>query len=420
MQNKIFKKIDSQLDCAVKLQENLTAIAAIGPSNGGDGEFEKANYLESELKKLKFDEIKRIDAPDENVKSGVRPNLIARYKGENSDRTFWIMTHIDVVPAGNLELWKTDPFKVHREGNKLYGRGVEDNQQGMIASIVAVKSMMDEGYRPPFDIALLFVADEETGSKYGIQYLLKNNPKLFSKKDVFLVPDGGNAKGNSIEIAEKSILRLKFTVIGKQCHAATPTSGINPVNASSKLVCKLSSLYQEYDLKNDIFDIPTSTFEPTIRKGHTASPNTIPEKDIFYFDCRLIPAYDLNKVMSSIKSIVKQIEQETKTKIEIETDRRVQVPPPLPLDSEIISLAKNAVKAACNIDAFPVGISGGSAAKYINEKGFQAVLYGKVHRLGHCPNECSTLDNLMDESKIMAHVAFNVKPVKKKVSCLKK
>ncbi|HUT85808.1 MAG TPA: M20 family metallo-hydrolase, partial [Elusimicrobiales bacterium] len=276
MQKNIFKKIESYLDYAVELETNLTAIPAVDPSSGGDGEFEKANYLESELKKLKFDEILRIDAPDKRVKSKVRPNIVARYKGQNSSKTFWIMTHLDIVPPGDLKLWKTDPYKLLREGNKIYGRGTEDNQQGLVASILAVKAMMETGYRPPVDIVLLFIADEEVGEGYGIDYLLKNKNELFGKKDIFLTPDGGNARGNAISVSEKSLIWLKFIVTGKQCHASTPHVGINPVTASSKLMCKLEEkLREKYNAKDKLFNPPISTFVPTKREVAKVSINTI-------------------------------------------------------------------------------------------------------------------------------------------------
>ena len=41
-------------------------------------------------------------APDETVPCGFRPNLAAIIPGEDTERTFWIISHVDVVPAGDL------------------------------------------------------------------------------------------------------------------------------------------------------------------------------------------------------------------------------------------------------------------------------------------------------------------------------
>jgi len=200
MEKQLFTKIDSLLDYALELETGLTAIPAVTPDAGGEGELDKTLYLEQEVKKLKFDELTRVDAPDSRAKGGIRPNLVARYKGVNSAKTLWIMAHTDIVPPGELSLWSGDPYTLRREGDKIIGRGVEDNQQGLVAGIVCLRAMMELGVRPPCDVALLFNADEETGSKYGAEYVLKTKPELFGKNDVFIVPDGGTSDGSMVEV----------------------------------------------------------------------------------------------------------------------------------------------------------------------------------------------------------------------------
>lgn len=71
------------------------------------------------------------------------------------------MAHSDVVPPEDLSLWKTDPFNAVVKGDKIYGRGSEDNHQGIISAVLAVKAMMDSGIRPRYNYSLLINADEE-------------------------------------------------------------------------------------------------------------------------------------------------------------------------------------------------------------------------------------------------------------------
>jgi len=54
-----------------------------------------------------------------------------------------------------------------------------------------------------------------------------------------------------IEVAEKSILWLKFKTLGKQTHGSTPQKGINSFKAASFLITELQKLYRFYDLKID-------------------------------------------------------------------------------------------------------------------------------------------------------------------------
>jgi hypothetical protein len=116
---------------------------------------------------------------------------------------------MDVVPVGELSMWNSDPWQVIEKDGKLFGRGVEDNQQGLVSSIFAVLSLIKNNVTPKYNVKLLFVADEEVGSNYGIQYLLENY-SLFSKDDMVIIPDGGDSLGKTIEIAEKDFTGLCF------------------------------------------------------------------------------------------------------------------------------------------------------------------------------------------------------------------
>ncbi len=201
MKNEILKKIESYEDYAIELQRGLTAIPALAPESGGEGEYDKAVWIDTELKKLKFDSIEWINAPQKEAKKGIRPNIVARYKGTKSDKTLWVMAHLDIVPPGEAKLWNSNPYELKIDGRKLIGRGVADNQQGMISGILMVKAMMESGYRPEHDIALLLCADEETGSGFGADYIADNKPEIFGKDDMFFVPDSGSEDGSLIEIA---------------------------------------------------------------------------------------------------------------------------------------------------------------------------------------------------------------------------
>ena len=121
---KIFNYIESLKNLVVELQKALTNIPAINPENGGDGEYNKYLYLKKYLKNWNFNKIEDILVPDQRVTSKKRPSIIATLNGKDSSKTLWIITHLDVVPAGEIKLWKTDPFKTTVKQGKIYGRGV--------------------------------------------------------------------------------------------------------------------------------------------------------------------------------------------------------------------------------------------------------------------------------------------------------
>jgi succinyl-diaminopimelate desuccinylase len=210
----VFHTIEKMRDEMIELQRLLTGIPAIAPDSEGEGEMEKAKALSAWLVKRGFGGPLWYNAPDSRVPVGERPNLVVTRKGERESPALWIMSHLDVVPPGEMSLWKSDPYTLVEKEGTLFGRGVEDNQQGLVSSVFSTLALKRLGITPKRTVNLLFVADEEVGSKFGIEYLLKEQD-LFQKGDLFLVPDGGRPDGTMIETAEKSVIWVKFTVTAK-------------------------------------------------------------------------------------------------------------------------------------------------------------------------------------------------------------
>src|SRR5574344_1050581 len=152
----------------VKWQHELTACKAMAPENGGEGEIKKCEQIEMWLKSHGITNLQRFDAPDSRVPCGFRPNLVATIDGENNDYALWIIAHMDVVPAGDLNMWQSNPWQVIEKDGRLYGRGVEDDQQGLVSAVAAALAFVKNGIVPAHTVKLLFMADEEVGRTYGI------------------------------------------------------------------------------------------------------------------------------------------------------------------------------------------------------------------------------------------------------------
>ena len=106
-------------------------------------------------------------------------------------------------------------------------------------NVLAAMAFTAQGLKPQRTIKLLFAADEEVGSVFGIDWLVKNHGSLFRKNDMVLVPDGGDTEGKFIEVAEKYILWMKFATHGKQAHGSMPDLGANAFLAASDLALRL-------------------------------------------------------------------------------------------------------------------------------------------------------------------------------------
>lgn len=401
----ISQTIDSQKTQMIDFQKSITAIKALSPINEGDGEYDKTEFIKNFLTNSGITDIREFNAPDDTAKNGIRPNIVATIPGKTPEK-LWIMTHTDVVPTGDLELWDTDPWEVVEKDGKLFGRGVEDNQQGLTSSLFAAKAFVDCGIKPGRTICLIFCADEETGSKFGLDYIMDNHENLFSKEDIIIVPDEGSPDSTMIEVAEKTLTWVKFKVHGKQCHASMPQDGVNACRAASELIVKLEGLYEIFNTRNNIFVPPYSTFEVTKRDANVPNVNTIPAEDTFYMDTRVLPCYSREEVLDEINKICGEVENKRKVKIDVSIAMQLPASEATPDNAKVVGLLQNAIKEIYNVDGKPMGIGGGTVAASFRRLGYPVAVWCTMDQMAHQPNEYSVISHMVNDAKVFAHVAM--------------
>jgi succinyl-diaminopimelate desuccinylase len=412
MKEKLFSYIDNSVDTAVELETELTKIPAVSPESGGEGELEKCLFLEEWLRVRGITQLERYDAPDERAKNGIRPNLIATIDGGKSEEEgrLWILSHLDVVPPGEEKLWDNDPWTVIRKndppGARLIGRGVEDNQQGLVSSVLAALAFTKQGLKPSRTIKLLFAADEEVGSAFGIEWLVKNHGGLFKKNDMVLVPDGGDVNGEYIEIAEKNILWIRFATHGKQAHGSMPDLGANAFLAGSDLAVRLHhELSAKFNHHDPMFDPDYSTFQPTKKEANVPNINTIPGEDVFCMDMRVLPCYSADSVLAEVDRIKSEIEKKYHVTVEYTLPQLMQSKP-TDENAPIVSLLSKAITEVYSVKPRPVGIGGGTMAAYLRNIGMDCAVWTKTQETLHQPNEYALLDNIIGDAKVMALLAI--------------
>jgi succinyl-diaminopimelate desuccinylase len=348
--------------------------------------------------------VERCDAPDGRVTAGIRPNLIARIPGRNPDRTVWVMTHTDIVPPGEMKLWERDPYEGYVRDGKVYGRGTEDNQQDLVASLFAAKAFLDEGIVPESSIAVLLAADEETGSGYGLDYVLETNRHWFRRSDLIVVPDAGNEEGSMIEVAEKSVLWLRIRTSGKQCHASRPALGRNAFRAASHLVVRLDELGVNYHARDPLYEPPESTFEPTKKDANVPNVNTIPGEDVFYLDCRILPVYPVDRVLETIRGMADDIEKKFDVRIDLVPVQKSDAPAPTAHDAPVVLALEEAVRDVYGVQARPRGVGGGTVAAVFRKYDYPAAVWSRYCHMAHQPNEYCLIANMVGNAKVYAHL----------------
>lgn len=403
-------QVDDLRDDITEFAQKLISFKAVGPDYDGPGEWEKSRFIDQLLRPI-ADEIKEYHSDDNRLPGGKRPNIAARIFGKDRSKTLWFMGHMDVVPAGDESDWATPPFEGVLKDGKLFGRGSEDNHQGLVGSIFILKVLKEAGFIPPINVGVLCLSDEETGNNFGIQHILKvAAPEIFNKQDMFMIPDGGTPQGEQIEVAEKGIFWFKVITTGEQCHASTPAAGVNANTVGARIMLALEEeLPKNFPEVNELFDPPVSTFTPTIKYSNDVSYNIVPGKDIFGVDCRLLPGIDSSKVTECARTIANRVAAEYKAKVIIDIVQDKRPAPATPADANIATLTADAIKAVNNVTPKIVGIGGGTFATFLRYEGYEAVVYSKLENMLHKPNEYCLIDNLISDMKVFCHIINNAK-----------
>ncbi|MBR3880999.1 MAG: M20 family metallo-hydrolase [Mailhella sp.] len=393
---------------AFQLQSSLTALRGLGPANFGDGEQAKADYLESWLRAFGIDDIEHVDAPDSRVPSGKRPNIIVRIPGK-SEKTLWILGHMDVVPAGDENLWNTDPWTVTRDENDpdlIYGRGVEDNQQAIVCGCMVAAALKEQGVTPDLSLGLIFVSDEETGNAYGIQHLFAERPDFVKEGDLVMVPDSGSEDGRFIEVAEKGILWLQVTVQGRQCHASKPDDGRNALVAAAAMILGVGDVEKHFDARNDIFSPNRSTFTPTKHEANVPNVNTMPGREVFCIDCRVLPCYTLDEVLTAFRALGAKIAGEYGVSVDVDIVMSEPAAAPTPEDSAVVVSLKKAVKEVLGVECWCGGVGGSTVAVSFRERGISAAVWAHIFENCHTPNEAARLSFAVGDAQVYASMLF--------------
>ena len=387
----------------VEQMRRLVAIPAVNPGMGGGGEYQAVKWLESLLDtyEIPYEEFAVADA---RTPEGQRLNLIVRLPAAdpNCQKTLWLVGHMDTVSPGDLSLWHTDPFELKVDGGKLYGLGAEDNGQGVICALAACVILWEQGIRPGCNVGFLFAADEETGSAYGFVPVLQAG--YFGPEDEAIIPDGGQADGAFVELAEKSFFLVRLTTLGKQGHAAWPQQAVNAFSVGCRLVTALEQgLAARFPQQDALFDPPCSTFVPTQKFANVESTNIIPGSDAFVLDMRILPQIDLDLVEAEIRRIAAEFEQKYLVSVQLEILDKAPAPPPTRPEAPLVqrlltSLRQLELEPRCG------GIGGGTCGEFLRRAGIPSAVWSTVLELAHQPNEYAVLDNMVRDTAVFLSV----------------
>jgi len=399
----ILKKIEASEKDIIDTMCEMIRIPALAPINGGDGEGKRANMLMNCLDG--YDEIVREDVPDDTDPSVMRPNILARKKGKGKG-TVWIVAHTDTVPVGDLDDWDTDPFEPVVKDGKIYGRGTEDNGQAVISAMFASKFIPKEELNGR-SIGIAYVADEETSSKMGIEYLIRKG--YFSEDDVFIVPDWGSPEGGLIDVSEKNLIWPQFDIVGKSVHGSTPDAGINAFKVGVKFLADLMEVFEkEYPEKDPLFEPPESTFEPTKSDQTVLNVNTIPGNYSFSMDIRPLPKYSPDQILETVKRVAKKHESESGAEIRISEIQRHVSGKMSSTEGPVFEALMESIESVIGKRPRPIGVGGATCANFFRLEGYDAYVWECGGGTLHGPNEYVEIENILTDAKVFATLFYKL------------
>jgi acetylornithine deacetylase/succinyl-diaminopimelate desuccinylase-like protein len=123
--------------------------------------------------------------------------------------TVFLYAHHDVQPVNFVEQWKSDPWKLTRRDDRLYGRGAADDKGAIVAQCGAVAAFLKGRGSLPVNVKMLVEGEEEVGSKNLMKFFELYKKKLMS--DVIVVCDTEN-----IEVGLPSITYSLRGIVGVQ------------------------------------------------------------------------------------------------------------------------------------------------------------------------------------------------------------
>ncbi|MFJ9930726.1 MULTISPECIES: M20/M25/M40 family metallo-hydrolase [Streptomyces] len=156
-----------------------------------------------------------------------RASTVARIAGEDPSRpALLIHGHLDVVPA-NADDWTHHPFSGEIADGCVWGRGAVDMKDMDAMTLAVVRDRLRSGRRPPRDVVVAFLADEEAGGTFGARYLVDHHPELFEGVTEAISEVGGfsftvneQRRLYLIQTAEKGMHWMKLTVAGTAGHGS--------------------------------------------------------------------------------------------------------------------------------------------------------------------------------------------------------
>jgi acetylornithine deacetylase/succinyl-diaminopimelate desuccinylase-like protein len=187
-----------------------------------------------------------------------RGNLFSALRGRSGRTGLVLVSHSDVVPAGDASQWTHPPFGGVIADGRLHGRGTADMKGTVAAQAMALVLLRRKNVSLVHDVGFVCVADEEAGGAYGMRWVAGTHPDRLRAACCLNEGGGSFVRVNGqdwclLGIGEKGRYEVTATFHGKGAHAARPWQGENALYKAATALALLRGYNPERDTSDPVF-----------------------------------------------------------------------------------------------------------------------------------------------------------------------
>ncbi|WP_164963183.1 M20/M25/M40 family metallo-hydrolase [Rubrivivax sp. JA1026] len=332
-------------------------------------------------------------------------NLIVRRRFAAGGPTIALNAHGDVVPPG--EGWTQDPYGGAVVGGRLYGRASAVSKSDFATYTFALRALESLGGPLAGAVELHFTYDEEFGGELGPGWLLQHE---LTKPDLLI------AAGFSHQVvtAHNGCLQLEVTLHGLASHAAYPQTGVDALQAATRL---LAALYAHNDVLRGRRSQVAGITHPYLNVGRIeggSNTNVVPGKVVLKLDRRMIPEEDAAEVEAEVRALIEAaVAASPGVRVEI---RRILLAQALKPQAGNGTLVAALQRHAQDVFGHPVEVSGTplyTDVRLYGARGVPAVIYGAGPRTvlesnAKRADEHLELADLRGATRVVARTLFDL------------
>lgn len=217
-------------------------------------------------------------------------NVVGRLEGQGTGRSVMFNGHMDIVDPGDPADWPYPPYGGEIHDGRLWGRGAADMKGPLAAMIHAGGALAQEGLRPPGDLYVTAVVQEEVGGLGSMKLAQR------LRTDCAVV---GEASRNQLARGHRGRVEVVVRVRGKSVHASVPAQGVNPHAVLARFIQRLETLPLARD---ETFG--RSSVAPTLYLSDQRSSNVIPGEIRLHLDWRNIPGETADDVLAQLQPLL--------------------------------------------------------------------------------------------------------------------